>query len=672
MISARHICLFFCFASSALAEKLPLTVVQNAAAEIDHLVESANQEKKIEPNPIIDDATFLRRSYLNIIGRIPTYIEAKLFLDRESEDKREKLIEELTNSPGFSSRLFNFYANLLRLNTSQEQFGLGWHIWLRDAVKANRPYDEIVNQMLSASGHCSTNPEVGYYLRDRGMLLDNVSNTAKVFLGTQIGCAQCHDDPFEDWTQKEYYQLAAFGSEINYSSAEANKKIREVVEYKAKLRGEKPAAQLTKKEARERLRLSKSEARDLRTLFRNFNNNSISQKDGKTLKLPTDYQYNDGKPNDVVSPHVLFGAIPTSAADGSRLQQFADWTTSRSNPMFSKVIANRMWKHALGYGLVEPVDNWTDRSNIAHEEVLEVLVQILHTTDFDLRETLRVIYHTKLFQREACDFEITDGRVHDFRGPLLRRMSAEELYDSLLTLSKGNIDEATNENQLQKWANYKGEINSLLSASPQRIIELDDAADIVEDALREPQAEARKLREQREKAARDGDALKERQLSQKLHSLYQKMNEIRKEAEAKQKQNFSMAMMNRIRSNDRTPLRASEMSQPFRPGSLPRDFGASDRNTTNAQHTHASIPQALTMLNGKQIENLITKNGRLGKMLKEFHRENERLAVLYLSIYNSYPSSEEETMLKQYSRSKQDIYILAKAMLNSKRFIFVQ
>ncbi|MGJ8672743.1 DUF1549 domain-containing protein [Rubritalea sp.] len=672
MNTARPLLILFALASTCYAKKQPLAVITNAAAEIDYIIEVANAEKDISPNSIIDDATFLRRAYINIIGRIPTYDETKSFLDSSAEGKRQKLIEELTYSTGFSSHLFNFYANLLRLKSNQEQFGLGWHVWLRDAVKTNKAYDTIVNEMLSASGHCSTNPEVGYYLRDRGMLLDNISNTAKVFLGTQIGCAQCHDDPFEDWTQKQYYQLAAFGSEISYNSSLVRGKVKEVVDFKVQKKGAKPRAQLTKTELRKRIQLSKEEARDLNSIFRNFNKNEISQQAGKILTLPADYKYNDGKPKDVVTPNILFGAVPNSSADSPKHEQLADWVSSRANPMFSKVIANRLWKLALGYGLVEPVDNWTDRSNVAHEEVLDVLVQILHTSNFDIRETLRVIYHTKLFQRQACDYEITDGRVHDFRGPLLRRMSAEELYDSLVTLTRGNIDDQINESQLKKWANYQNGINKLVNASPQEIIKLDDQADIVEDALREPQSEARKLRTEKDKAAQAGNTQLANQLNLKLKRLYSQMDDIRKEKQSMKMQDMSMVMQNNLRTQDNILLRASEMSQPFKPGSLSRDFGASDRETTNAQHTHASIPQALTMLNGKKIDNLITQNSRIGKMLKEFHREDDRLDVLFLSLYNCYPSSEEETMLKQYSRSKQEIYILAKAMLNSKRFLFVQ
>lgn len=676
MIKLRHLSLAaaLSLSSSLHAEKLPLPMVTNAAAEIDYLIEQANTAKDISPNPIVDDATFLRRSYINITGRIPTIEETKKFLDTKSENKRAKLTDKLIYSPGFSSHLFNFYANQLRLQTSQDQFGLGWHLWLQQSVKENKGYDKLVFEMLSASGHCSTTPQAGYFLRDRGMLLDNVSNTSKIFLGTQIGCAQCHDHPFEDWTQKQYYQLAAYGSQIDFKSETARKKVKEAVDYRLGLKEQKPHKELNKKERRERQNLSKSESRDLYTLFKNFSKNEITHTEKNALKLPQDYKYNDGKPGDQVSPHVLFGQGPKLKSDIEvpPHEQLASWVTSKSNPMFTQVYANRLWKHALGYGLVEPLDNWTDRSNISHPEVLDLLVQILHSTDFDTQEVLRVIYHTKLFQRSVCNFEITDGRAHDFRGPLLRRMSAEEIYDSLLTLEKGNLDGIENKAQLNKWQNYQKSIQHLVNSTPEELIKLDDQADVVEDSTRKYQIQARELRAEKEVALNEGNESKANQIQKKLSRLYTTINEVRQKTQSEENKKIRMAMMGNLKVRNKQSLRASEMPTPFKPGSFARDFGASDRNTTDAQHTYASIPQALVMLNGAQVDSITNSSGKLAQLMKKARTDEQRLNALFLSIYNSYPNRDEQRTLKMFSRSRQDIKILAKSMLNSKRFLFVQ
>lgn len=666
MVSFGHITAAFTAlllsCSSLLAERLPLNVVQNISREIDHIIEQNNQKSSIAPNPLIDDATFLRRSYLNVIGRIPTYDETKSFLDNRSGSKRVKLIDSLVYSEGFSSHLFNFYANLLRLQSEQAQFGLGWDLWLKKVVKENMPYDQLVREMLSASGHCATTPAVGYYLRDRGMLLDNISNTSKVFLGTQIGCAQCHDHPFEDWTQKQYYQLASYGAKIEYRSDEARNKVKEVVDFKNS----------TTAKGRNKQNKIRKEARDLRTLFRNFNNNSIASNPNRSLRLPKDYKYNDGKPGERVQPAVLFGSPTQSNTENPPHHQLASWVTDRSNPMFSKVIVNRLWRHALGYGLVEPTDNWTDRSKISHPEVLDLLVEVLHESGFDTRETLRVIYHTQLFQRACYSAEVTNGRKHDFRGPVLRRMSAEQIYDSLLTLEKGNIDTSENTSKLQKWQNYVTSIQKILSSKPAEIIKLDEAIDKTENATREFQQQARKLRSEKSKAQQDGNQSKANRIQKDLTQLQKKIRATRREKRPSEATKISPALQNRLRVNHRGPLRASELSSPFRPGSFMRDFGASDRNTTNAQHTQASIPQALAMLNGQRVVQLSAKKGTLSKLIRKAKRPEERLTVLFLSIYNAYPTKEEAREFKHIVESRLDVPILAKAMLNSKRFLFIQ
>ncbi|MEO1857830.1 MAG: DUF1553 domain-containing protein, partial [Rubritalea sp.] len=528
--------------------------------------------------------------------------------------------------------------------------------------------------MLSATGHCTENPAVGYHLRDRGMLLDNISNTAKIFLGTQIGCAQCHDHPFEDLTQKQYYQLAAFGAKIDYKSQVAREKVRQTLAFKNNQTTTKKSTPFSKRNRKQRQNLSKTEARDLYSLFKDFNKNATRYVTSKNLKLPADYIYNDGKPGDIVAPQLLFGSMP-KPSEGSEApphEQLAAWVTSKSNPMFTQVFANRLWRHALGYGLVEPVDNWTDRSKMSHPDVLDTLVQILHASDYDTRELLRVIYHTKLFQRAACDFEISDGRVHDFRGPLLRRMSAEQIYDSLLTLERGDIDGFENKSQQFKWDQYTSAIDKLLTATPAEIIKLDDQADIVEDATKKLQQTARSIRLQRDKANMSGNKNEAAKLERDLNRLQKKIREVRDKVQAEQKMLMSMVPMRKSRAKEDKLLRASEMSSPFKAGSFPRDFGASDRITTDSQHTNASIPQALAMLNGRQIERITDEKGQMAQQMKSARSEEQRLDVLFLSIYNKYPSKQERIDLKYVGRSRQDIKILAKAMLNSKRFLFIQ
>ncbi|MBL8898448.1 MAG: DUF1549 domain-containing protein, partial [Planctomycetes bacterium] len=177
------------------------------AAAIDRLVDADLARAGVPANPPSDDATFVRRAYLQIVGRIPTAEEARAFLADRSAEKRTQLIDRLLVSPGHESHLFTWYADLLRAKSrlANQISGEPYLHWIKSAVAANEPYDQIARDLLTASGaaHARENGETGYYLRDRGMPEDNMANTARVFLGTRLECAQCHNHPFDKWTQKD-------------------------------------------------------------------------------------------------------------------------------------------------------------------------------------------------------------------------------------------------------------------------------------------------------------------------------------------------------------------------------------------------------------------------------------------------------------------------------------
>ncbi|MEE2624017.1 MAG: DUF1549 domain-containing protein, partial [Verrucomicrobiota bacterium] len=267
---------------------MELQEVLRVASTIDQLLEKDLKARKLQPLPTIPDELFVRRAFLNIVGRIPTAMETSRFLDDKRPDKRTRLIEHLISSPGYDSSAFNYFADLLRLQTTDEQYGLGWHVWLRNSLAADKPWNRIVHEMLSAEGHASKNPAVGYYLRDRGMLLDNVSNTVQVFLGHQIGCAQCHDHPFDKWTQMEYYEMAAFSGGIAYRSEEARKAINKVTE-QAKKSHPRMTRSLKNKnkagKAKAQKTLNRRVSGDMRYLLRYFNRNEIDESAKQKLKL---------------------------------------------------------------------------------------------------------------------------------------------------------------------------------------------------------------------------------------------------------------------------------------------------------------------------------------------------------------------------------------------------
>ncbi|MGJ8657801.1 MAG: DUF1549 domain-containing protein [Akkermansiaceae bacterium] len=671
-----------------------LSTIRSTSSMIDNAVESDLIASKLKPSRITDDATFLRRAYIGITGRIPTYQEATTFFNNRSKDKRATLIDSLVYSPGYESKTFNFWADMLRLQTNDEQYGLGWHVWLRESVANNKPYNKMVHQMLSASGHASSNPAVGYYLRDRNMLLDNISNTVQVFLGTQIGCAQCHDHPFEDWTQKQYYQLAAFGANIDYKSETARQKILDTAIHVADQQGITKPDQNAKKPKDKQLakkyknqnnlyrNFLKKTSRNINSLFKQFNKNEITLNNTKTLKLPDDYPYNDGNPGDIVTPKPIFKEIPNLHQGENRLENFANWVTDPNNPQFTKNIANRLWQHVFGYGLAEPLDNWTDRTKVSHPEALAIVEKILRKNNYNIRETLRILYHTQLYQRTVSKEEVEPGSTYAFQGPILRRLTAEELYDSFLTLEKGNLDAQTNPTFASRWNNYAAGITSLLATTPDTLIQIDKITDQTEKKLYELQAKARKLKLERTKAESEG-------LTDKANKLQKQQREIYAQIQSTKTKTATMATMSagdatmtpsmlqmatnyNLKVKNKSPLRASEMPAPSNGGGFLRMFGASDRQTPNAGHSDASIPQTLTLLNGKDIRSVADRKGTLPTLLSKASSPTEKLNILFITIYSRYPTSAEHKKYTPLMQDNKQTQVLAKAMLNSKRFLFLQ
>ncbi|NWK55696.1 DUF1549 domain-containing protein [Verrucomicrobiaceae bacterium N1E253] len=646
--------------------------VRSTSHSIDQLVASHLQSKQLNANPVIDDASFARRAYVSIAGRIPTAEEAARFIDDPQINKRRELVDSLIQSPGYRSRMFNFWADLLRLQTNQEKFGIGWHLWIQDAVNNNMPYDELVRSMLAADGLATENPAVGYYLRDRNMLLDNVSNTVQVFLGNRIGCAQCHDHPFDDWTQKQYYELAAFTGGTTYRSDSASKRLRELTAYTMKQQGVTQPSGTGKqrsKQARRNQNKARQIARDYGNLFRDFRKNAIADDTRKQLRLPDDYHYNDGKPGDLVEAQTIFGASLDHVEPQDRRQAFAGWVTSSDNPYFTKVIVNRLWAEVFGRGIVDPLDDWSETTRISHPELLDLLCQVMKATDYDVQQFMRVLYHTRLFESAAAATAPARGKAYAFQGPVLRRMSAEELHDSFLVMEYGNRDDIVNQALTRRWDSYKTSVDQLFNMPLPQLVALNKAVDANEKKLLAVRSEAKKIREQALKAKAEGDEERARKLQQKAREVYSRSKKMERQGGDEL---MSMVMQRNLRVRGQQSLRASEQPAPYKAGSFMRQFGSSDRLTPDAGSEDASIPQALTLLNGQEINRVTDGRGKLASALRDAKTDADRLEVLFLTMYGCRPNTEERQQYESLTSTAAELRTLARAMMNSKRFLFVQ
>lgn len=373
----------------------------------------------------------MRRVYLDLIGRIPTRVETTDFVESKNPKKRAQIVEKLIGTEGYVSHQFNYWADLLRARTTiagngqSAPSGMAYEQWLKESIRSNKPYDELVYELVTASGNSWENPAVGYYLRDYGMPLDNLAMTSQLFLGTQIVCAQCHDHPFDSWTQMDYYHLSAFtyGMVTSNNHSVARNALRK---YEAR---KNPGAN--------RMRELKKATSEILIPVR-FS--SVYEMD-RSLKLPHDYQYDDAKPKSVVKPATLMGNEAVMSGSNTTIEAFGEWLTSQENPVFTKVMANRIWKRALGIGVIEPVDNLKDHTQPSNPELMDYLTELFIELECDIQAFQKVIYRTKAYQRETTLEEPIPGAPYHFAGPILRRMSAEQIWDSLVALSIENPDD---------------------------------------------------------------------------------------------------------------------------------------------------------------------------------------------------------------------------------------
>ncbi|EAQ79667.1 DUF1549 domain-containing protein [Blastopirellula marina] len=355
---------------------------------VDELVFANLTEIGIPPSPVCDDATFMRRISLDLAGRLPTAEEAKAFLASTEPNKRDQLIDRLLRSPGYADFFANKWTSLLknrRDDASDITSNFAFHAWIRDSLLENLPYDQMVRQLLAATGTVVANPPVAWYKRVKEPK-EQLEDVAQLFLGVRLQCAQCHHHPFERWSQDDYYSLSAFFSQI----------------------GRKP---------------SDTRGEDL-----------IFHKRG--IAAATNV-----KTGVALKPAALgddVGAIP---ADRDPRLRLADWLAKPDNPFFAKALVNRYWKHFFKRGLIEPEDDIRDTNPPSNPELLAALEAHFIESGYDLKALVRVITQSKAYQLSALpnEYNLVDEQNYSRYYP--RRMQAEVMLDAVndLTASPTNF-----------------------------------------------------------------------------------------------------------------------------------------------------------------------------------------------------------------------------------------
>lgn len=345
---------------------------------IDRHVFANLKQIGIPPSSICDDSTFLRRVSLDIGGRLPTLEETETFLAERAPDKRDRAIEALLNSPDYADYFANKWTALLknqRAEASDITANFAFHAWMRDNLLANTRYDQIVRQILASTGTIVSNPPVAWYKRVKEPTTQ-VEDVAQLFLGVRMNCAQCHHHPFERWTQGEYFQLAAFFSQI----------------------GRKPTSVA---------------GEDLI-----FHKRGVAQTEHR-------------KTGEMLKPAGLGDAPMDIAPDDDPRLALVDWMERKDNPFFAKALVNRYWKHFFKRGLIEPEDDLRDTNPPTNPELLDALAKHFLESDFDLKALVRVITQSYAYQLSAMPNEhnVVDQQAYSHYYP--KRMTAEVLLDSI-------------------------------------------------------------------------------------------------------------------------------------------------------------------------------------------------------------------------------------------------
>jgi hypothetical protein len=342
---------------------------------IDRLVWDKLAALGVPPSAVADDATFMRRTYLDVIGTLPTAAEARQFLDDPAADKRERLVNQLLERPEYATYWAMKWSNLLRADKVKvtPQATVGLTRWLRRQFASNRPYDEMVREILTAQGAIQKESPVAFFKAlDQPELAGR--SVSQLFLGVRIECAQCHHHPSERWSQDDYAGLVGFFTGVG------TKRLPEGGE-------------------------------------------AIIAKPGADAKHPR-----TGEP---VAARVLGGEAADFSGIRDRRQVLAAWVVAPDNPFFAKAIVNRLWAHYFGRGLIEPIDDLRETNPATNEPLLLALESHLREVRFDLKAFTRTLLASQVYQlsSETSD-ENRDDRQH-FSHAQPKAMPAEVLLDAV-------------------------------------------------------------------------------------------------------------------------------------------------------------------------------------------------------------------------------------------------
>jgi hypothetical protein len=359
------------------------------AKTIDAELSSRWRAEKVIPAAPASDAEFLRRVYLDLAGRIPSVAETRDFLEEPSPDRRERLVDRLLDGPAFTNHFARTWRTML-MPEADSNFQVRYvastvEAWFRKQFRQGRGYDEITRELLTTPvtqngqpinpyDRRSTTP-VAFFVAKEGKAENLAATTARTFLGVRLECAQCHDHPFAHWKREQFWQLAGFFAGIEKQQKDAD------------------FSPLTDNAAKHELRIPDSE-QDVSATF-------------------------------------LDGSVPNWTAEATARGKLAEWVTARENSYFSRALANRMWAHFFGIGIVDPVDDLDESNPASHPALLEILGERFASHGFRIEYLIRAITSSRAYQLSSSVSEESQRDPRRFAVMPVRGLSPDQLFDSL-------------------------------------------------------------------------------------------------------------------------------------------------------------------------------------------------------------------------------------------------
>ncbi len=352
---------------------------------VDEFVYAKHRKLRITAAAPASDDVFVRRAYLDILGVLPTVAESDAFFADERPDKRAALVDALLQRPEFTDLWAMKWAELLRVKSSPQTLDRKamhrYNDWLRASIRDNKPINTLAAELLTSSGGNFTEPAANFYVVENEPIM-MAENVAQVFMGIQIKCAQCHNHPFERWTMDDYYSFAAFFAQVGKKTS--------------------------------------SDPREI-VVFNSGGGEVKNQRDGQ-----------------VMQPKFLGGAQP-DLAGRDRRAVLAEWLASEQNPWFAKNIANRVWQHFFGQGIIDPVDDVRVSNPPSNPQLLDELGKRLVSYNYDMRKLIRDICTSNTYQMSTRPPAESATDTRNFAYAKVRRLPSEMLLDAVTQVTGGQV-----------------------------------------------------------------------------------------------------------------------------------------------------------------------------------------------------------------------------------------